>query len=251
MKGIFYPFEIQAGGGEDIIKSDTPPSDTSKFWFNTKDYKFYFYDNATAKWYPLGQRPPLPVTLDILGDGSCDSLFQFENNLDDDGGVLTATGNDKVIYTDGVNGRGVLFDTNQNPKSFIKIEKDAPLYLTFWVCLKASNGNNKYILDNRGAGLNGKSYIYYRNYLGKGGINKLVTLHDDNKTDVPINTWVFFYVEITKDCAGFGLGNYTRRPSSRYSMNGIIDQVRVFNRALTDDEINEVFEAEKSKFLGE
>jgi len=248
MKGIFYPFEAS---GEDIIKSDTPPGDKSKFWFNTKDYKFYFYDNATAKWYVLGQRPPLPVTLDILGDGSCDSLFQFENNLDDDGGVLTATGSDKVIYTDGVNGRGVLFDPNNNPNTFIKIKKSEPLYVSFWAYMNDITGSNQYLLDNRGDGLGGSSYIYYGSSVQKSGVDKLVTLHGDNETDFPKQTWVFCYVEITASCNGIGLGNYTAGASSSYSMNGVIDEMRFFNRALTDDEINEVFKAEKSKFLGE
>lgn len=251
LKGIYYGnFGGIGGSGGEIVKSDTPPSDVGKFWFNTKDFNFYIYDTKKEKWYKNGVIPPLPVTLDILEDGSCDSLFQFEDNLNDDGGVLTANYNSSIAYVTGINGKGVSFDSNNTPNSYVKIKKSDPLYLTFWAYLNNSNNSNKYLLDNRSDELAGTSYVYYTTSLHNSGLNKITTLHDDNKTDVPINTWVFFYVEITASCNGVGFGNYTRNPGSGYSMNGIIDQVRVFNRALSDTDISNVFKAEKTKFLG-
>ena len=166
----------------------------------------------------------------------------------------------------GIANRAYYFDGND----YISVVDNANLRLannftiSIWIYLKSYTGGQSTIM--------GKSYTNYelmveptlgvlKAYIGNGA-GGFVTY--DTNSVVPLNTWTFVSlswngttISISKNDNTFifakttamNLGtealNIGRRNDGTYYLNGAIDEVRIYNRSLSSDEITTIYNEEK------
>lgn len=261
MKGIFYPFEIQASGGE-IIKSNTAPNDTSKFWFNTNDYKIYYYNNIVNKWLISGMSPALPSKFDLFNDGSIIAFYKFDNNANDEGGVFNGTWSGNETYKTGKYGESAFFDGNSyitlNGLNSSVFNTSKPFSVSLILNFNDINDNWGRILC-KGYYSNGyRGFLIVQNKntqdiqfvynsfskLFSYDLNKdyhIVLLYDGQKFNVYINKELVISQSIAPDDYNIDLivGHDPR--TGEYAKNVKVDNLRFFSRALTKDEVMQIF----------
>ena len=243
MKGIFYPFKVQANGSGDIIKSDTPPSDTGKLWFNIGgDYLLHYYDNTSGNWLKLGVLPASVKKVDFFGDDSGLSLYQLDGNANDTGGVYNGTWGGTETYDNGKFGQAAVIDTDDK---WIKVTDVSPASISMWVYIKNSPNENNYIYDNR-KDKDNKAYVLHNNgKIGFGsGIDKCIMNGKEisSGSDIELNKWTHLYFSINSPNSTNYFGHYyDETKTSAYKLDGLLDQIRLFNRTLTNEEVNNLY----------
>ena len=257
-KGIYY-----GNFGEDIIKSATPPGDTNKFWFNISDYCIYYYNAKTQKWIKLGEIPISTEKVDCFNDGSGVALFQFNGNANDTGGVYNGTWNGTEQYDTGKFGQAAKFDgSSYVGNDNLNIGDLKVVTFTFWASstqttgfkiMGADDNNNDDFALSFTSGTD--FHPYFRTNLN----------NDTTVNDAFINNGSWHFYTITFDSNGFKIwrdaillkdngsqqisatsskfriANVTDASGNTAYYTGLIDQVRIFNRALTNEEIKALY----------
>ena len=244
---------------------NTNPSKLGATWVNTTSGEIFVCKDKTTdknKWQgQLGSYIRPPIIFDIFGDGSAVSLYEFEGNTEDTGGTYNGTDTLITGYVTGKFGNAVEFDGSTNQHiDFTPINISSRTYtISSWVyrdssgsgtaagvgIVQQNSGNHTNILDIVPA--NGDVYI--------GNYNVVAGA-------VPASQWCYvvavyrvdgcdLYVDNVKlmDNAPvannyddlYSIGN-RRQANSDYIWKGLIDQVRIFNRALTAQEVQTLYE---------
>ena len=206
-----------------------------------------------------------PLTFDILGDGSCVALYEFEGNANDTGGVYHGTWVGNEQYDVGKIGQAAKFDGSNaidihqydfsNIKSislFFKISADE----TWWYTILGSE------VKTSDTGNNIKLAVY----------NKYLVTYHNSQTQyiynekLSLNTWYHIVITYTNnDIYNYYLDGtlINSLPDNNSSMNlyfigsdnncgninevffGTIDNLRLLNKVLTSDEVQYIYNIEK------
>jgi len=215
----------------------------------------------------------LVSNVDPFGDGSGVALWQLDGNANDTGGNYNGTWSGTEQYDTGKWGQAAKFDGS----SYITISNDIYSYfetgkswtISCWARWDALNNwsrvldfygyiliannstSNTLEIDHRSDGQNG-IYIYLNGFII---INNLyhITISYDNNLDLYklyINSNIITPAFVTKSGSpdspinAFGKSSW----SADSLFSGLIDQVRIFNRALTGDEILKLY-IEDSQYI--
>ena len=213
-------------------------------------------------------------THDIFGDGSCIATYQLNGDATDLGGNYDGTATN-VTYTDGTFSDAAVFDGNSSKINLIQNYTDTVFTWSFWVkfnrmptttnwdadyqqiCIIANDdGTEGYSYDIRAKGQNLEFVLVtYGGAIADNMISStnlvkdtwynIVIIYDDNSTEAKL------YLDNSLDCSKILNNSNSNPPSSILKLgnrgdglaliDGLIDQVRIFNRALTEDEIAQLY----------
>jgi hypothetical protein len=181
-------------------------------------------------------------TVDFFGDGSGVSLIRFNNVTEDLGNNTSTTWQGTEQYTDGnieLNPKAVKFSGDNAVSCSCNI---VPVAMSMWVYLDTVNSNNSYLIDFRNN--SGNAYVLHNGSFSTSGVTNFRINNVDTKS-LGAGKWAHIYFEVPNADGNstWYLGNYTS-PSSGYSLNGRVQQFRIFNRSLSADEIDELINKE-------
>ena len=226
--------------------------------------------NAGENWYILSayildyevfSEPFIPdlttiYTHDIFGDGSAVATYNFDGDVTDLGGNYNGSWNGTESYTSGVitQAADIIHDSeiyanmplleNGSVSFFLNIDSSANFtydriigiggydYSSGWAIFKDNSSNSLYIYNNSGS-------------KDTGIIINFSTIHHiviafEYSSDFTI------YINGVSSFSGtqsFSPDNTLRiGRSGGYSFNGFVDQLRVFNRPLTQQEVNTLYQ---------
>ena len=233
------------------------------------DSKIYRYIYNGKEWLPLTKDDgPRPWKVDFFGDGSGVALYTFDGNTKDSGGKYDAIGHN-IHYTTGIFGKAIDY-TSAGPDSYIRTikkiirnNKDITIsgwinvsghtgnYLSIWLSDMDDNGNSKQLALWMSLYDNSRFYIRndstYKNNDGISISNGKITYNKwHHIVQVVTSTQMRFYIDgILTDTIS---RNYFKKYDGYfyigdrwYHKNHLIDQVRIFNRALNASEINKLY----------
>ena len=188
--------------------------------------------------------------VDIFGDNSAISLYQFETDFSDTGGGVSIAPNGTTIEaTDTAFGSKSAKVTGSDDMS-VNTGSDNIKTISLWYKFISFASNDNYLLSYNDSG-NTLNRISFANYSGtvKFNINGSSTgVYDGvpfvNNDSIPNNNitsgWHHFVFNISQDDRNdMDIGSYLTGNDSA-NANGYFDQIRLFNRALTSDEINQL-----------
>ena len=253
---------------------DVPPYENA-LWLNLESGEIFLHlKNCNGKAFWKGQlgtliTPLLVNVFDIFGDGSAVALYRFDGNANDDGGQYNGTWYGTEQYDIGKFGQAAKFDGN----SWIKLGNeirdviDSKVFtVSGWVNWSAFNSwsrfidiNGNFLIANRGE--TNTLAVHFR--LNDDYSGKAIELENF----LELNMWYFIAVSVdfinnyyklfingnfintstnlgpdTPDAPVTALGKSSWSQDSLF--RGLIDQVRIFNRALTDEEIQVLYNEE-------
>ncbi len=269
LPSVSYP--SLGGLGQSYILSQTPPENKSVLWLNTEDYKLYYYYEPKDIWYPIGVRPAKPLPVDVFGDGSCIAMYRFERGLLDETGNynLTCYGNEK--YDVGVLGYCFYFDGNTHLENQnLNLGQLGQVSFSFWAKSGGSEGSQSIKPVGASNDGSGNDFACEFSYLGeympycRKNLNTNPHINDgfrfDNEWHHYVlmfdNTGAYLYRDgINKGKAGqflcetssiFSVGGVKDTANTYHFFKGRMDLLRVFNRILTSDEINQLYNEVKT-----
>jgi len=194
-------------------------------------------------------------TLDIFGDGSCVACYTFDGNADDL--------NRKYNLTIGKNKKGSpIFVDDGKFNKCIKLGQTTDLQLddkdyedtivrtvTGWFYAEGSYANsNRYLFDPRGDD-GADQYLIMNDTWTVKGCKVYVDKEEINDGDnhFEYGKWHFVVCIFDDDRSHLTIGDYCTTSDTRYpySWGDKIDQVRIFNRPLTAQEIDKLYYNEK------
>ena len=256
------------------IKADRDPSISENQplgteWKNTTTGElFVCTDNTENKNIWVGQlgtvvEPTTANKLDVFGDNSCVALYQFDNNANDTGGVYNGIEKGNVTYKDGKYNKAIFLNGSDAYVDLGNKMSDAYYSFSFWADWNGVNhwerifdfgephGSSWQCLISRDSSTN---KLCYRN-----GNNNIYS--DDGCI---INNELHFYAVVQdggdvyfyRDGKLFSEKTTYERPKTHFRSycyigksnwpsdhlyRGVIDQLRIFNRALTDEEVKKLY----------
>ena len=216
------------------------------------------------KWQTIANIPrgdlANPSLVNIFGDGSCKALYRFEGNANDESGTYNGTATNVVYGSNALIGQSAIIPTGAIFKS--DIDMTTIVTVSGWINLKndvangmiwafgGDSGANSIFLFCNG---NGKYNLAQASYAG--GV--LVSVNT-----IQLNTWVHISTVITSTeyklyingvldsvynptsamgnlNIGFSIGGLY---NSTYMNSSLIsDQIRIFNRALSEAEVKSLY----------
>lgn len=267
--------------GRDIIFSDedpkinTNPASEDILWINKRTGElFYCVDNSYNRnvWHGSKGTVIGPFTIskfDIFEDGSAVALWRFENNFNEDGGVYNGIPRGTVPFEDGRFGLGARI----NGGNWIEIPSSIDSlfsfgrswtvsvwakYYSFEYYSRVIDLSSKFIIGNRAS----TNLIFMRHAPNYPSSNTgvLLVMSEPWILDEFVNFIISYDaaadeyrawkngIRITYDTLtststpdnptyGFGKSSWT---SDGY-LNGTIDQIRILNRAINDDEARVIY----------
>ena len=255
-----------------IYKSFNPRPDTNfvskeVLWVNYSTGEiFNCKDNTTNKNIWIGQRGNIVGVStnmnDPFSDNSCTAYYKLDGNANDELGSHNGTVTGSVSYENGKFGQSVKCSSTSNyitlPVSFNSVNCSVSCW--FKCTTSDLNSNNNTIIGNKTGG--GLRYILGSDSNGKLsftiGDNSIITIYSNGV--YADNIWHHLVGVIKNNKPIFYIDNVNINPTnstadnsgnddlyiahrSGYSNNykGLVDHVRVFNRALTEDEINMLY----------
>jgi hypothetical protein len=193
---------------------------------------------------------------DIFGDNSAVALYRFENNANDDGGQYNGTWQGNEQYDVGKFGKAAKFDGDSNDIAKIVTSDQMTLEnftLSFWFNENDTSNHPMPIYFD-----DANTFIYFYSddiYYRYNGTDKYI----DNNMRPTSNSWHLLTMVVGNDEVKLYLDGSLKQSDSVstasltsklsiggsydkiYNFNGLIDQIRIFNRVLTDDEINTLY----------
>jgi len=209
-------------------------------------------------------------TLDIFGDGSCIACYTFDGNANDLSGNYNGTWNGNEQYDIGKFGQAAKFDGSSYINTGLDLN-DNLVSLSFWI--NTIEYKDQFIMgtdDNSSTTRNFRILLWSSN-----GIDNELQIWFGGDTDckeyythfqiVPKNWYhIYFVVDVNNSVSKIYVnGNLVKTmndiysgfdtlvigdagtASSSYKLSGLIDQVRIFNRALIEEEIKILYNGEK------
>ncbi len=226
-------------------------------------------------------------TLDIFGDGSCIATYTFDGeNVNDLSGNYNGTWGGTEDYENGKYGKAAKFDGS----SYVNLPlhdiiDEAQKYISIWFNLTNEINEKKIIfqIDQNDAGwTNFQIYIdtdYKIVIGGRGGDHKNVSYKKVfiGSKAVSLNKWHnlivnknsnTYYIYLNGELIGtfdFNfylpsnsyrqiIGAFINSPDDsdiRNQFVGLIDQFRIFNRSLTEDEISKLYNEQARKYIAD
>jgi len=257
-----------------IQNQESGDSDWAKYQVVTKDKsRLILHNNTTNSLLKVNKYGYATQVHDVFNDGSAVATYTFDGNANDLGGNYNGTWSGTEQYDTGVFGQSAKFDGNSVIVIDFGFKLQCPFVYTGWFKPNKTGSTQQVVFGWDYSGVSSSSEFDYHFITDdEGNTWSLNTgAHgSENKTpsiQVPDNTWVFFYVEfkssgtrlILKDISGNLLGDVSKSVSITQSMStkvalgawiydinasgfynyfdGLIDQLRIFNRALTEDEV--------------
>jgi hypothetical protein len=245
------------------------------YLFNTKVDDLFNYKKPAPITYKRREWEKYQYTLknegtinifDIFGDNSAVALYRFEGNANDDGGQYNGTWHGNEQYVDGKFGQAAKFDGNG---SYIDIggnfdeiiTSGSSFSISGWIRWDALNNWSRFVdfkgyfvVFNKGTGNtlivdyrgNNNHRVQLDNFIEIGKLYHFVYVYnkDTNEYLLYING---NKMNTTDDDAGDNVstksGNYIAKSNwdGDDYFKGLIDQVRIFNKALTDEEVNTLY----------
>lgn len=272
--GIRYPTTGVQGADAIISKkapnnptADDVPQNDNTCWVNTETGEIFAFkglDKGGAVW--VGQLGTIvaPTTItefDIFNDGSAIALYRFEDNANDDGGQYNGTWDGAAQYDVGKLGRAAKFDgSSQINCGVINADLDE-LWISFWMNWDGTDflmptGFNRYDLLIRDGyfGFNtSNNDIYGIDFPSSTYANKWVHVACNFKTG---DYGDKLYINGAKQTLGQKAGSITGSNATiknvdfhasgwggttGYRFSGMMDQLRIFNRPLTDSEVQTLY----------
>ena len=204
--------------------------------------------------------------LDILGDGSCIACYTFDNESAVDlSGNYNGTWYGTEQYDNGKFGKAAKFDGN----SYIEatILNETTMSFSLWIYANnidnhmsvfSQNGNDGsdhcrgiYIKDSKIGLWSRDKNGTWRDITYDIFVNKwihLVFIQNDNVIKGYVNNILFDSFSMNGTVTFYDKIRLGRYFSSEHYFNGFIDQVRIFNKALTEEEVQKVYQ-ETSKSI--
>jgi len=237
------------------------------YWINTKIDQVRVFNKELSSsevttLYGENNASLTKSTTDIFADGSGVALYEFEKGAKDTGGVSGYIGNSSAVF---VNPTG--------SKIGHSISVGADFSVSFWINI-SSYANTYYqntTGDIIGFGADSGNGIWISTYNGKFSLLRGSTIGGQaisTNTNVPVNTWAHvvisysngnttsFYVNgsaagtyshtTTTTNTGVGILSYIGdsdypTKSVKSSFTGKIDQVRIFNKAISSSEVTTLY----------
>jgi hypothetical protein len=203
--------------------------------------------------------------LDILGDGSCIACYQFDGNANDLSGNYNGVWDGTEQYEQGVFGQAAKFDGNSNinidnfPLSKIKS-------ISLWVNKLTNDDYNDFFgienddnpdafilsYTNNGFSLeiNNNQEQYNPFYIPELNRWYFITITiDSSKTNIYLNgSLIKIYNETPNLVDGMNFNIGSESSNAWRLKNGLIDQVRIFNKVLSEEEVKKIYQ-ESSKLI--
>lgn len=191
---------------------------------------------------------------DPFGDNSGIALYKFDDNANDESGNYNGT-EVSINYVDGKFNKGI--QGNKSAHSYISssLSLGTTSSISFWVKESDLSGDQLFITNNNDAFIAAS----YTNYWMKAS-SSVVVFSDGNKMIPTIDDWYHIVltddgsnirgyrngIEITNNVSYLSINGFVFNFIGAYtsagpSHSGILDQLRVFNRALTQQEINDLY----------
>jgi len=268
---LFYPTAI---GSSNIKHSTNDPSITENLpqgtiWVNDTTGKLFICSDNTPDnnvWTSCNFNIAIAPTtttdiVDIFEDGSGVALYQFDGNTNDTGGQYDGIATN-ITYDTGKYGQGVVCqgdDSSVDTK--YKLSTDQNYSISLWV----KSQNDGHILLN---GKNGKAYPTYElgtnffriykynnttnidlltlsfNSVADNQFHNIVTIKDNLHVKIYVDGQLVAEGDMSENCDGsnYSLGTFDVDGNHDEPYGAVVDQLRIFNRALTDDEINQLYQ---------
>ena len=203
-----------------------------------------------------------PSLVNVFGDGSCKALYRFEGNANDESGVYNGTATN-LTYSNGIIGQCAVFNGSSSYVSTSTVpdidSTTAGTYsVSMWMTLNSPI--NTVPLDIRqklNVIFNASGILFVNVPVSAGtGYNTLVPYTSSNKmVNVVIvkpagsNYLNVYFDGVLQNGTNSTLGTYThitsfnigRETAARYYYSGQIDQVRLFNKALSEAEVKSLY----------
>lgn len=260
----------------------TPP--TTSFTFGTIIPKKLYINNVAQTVISETATIDTTSTHDIFGDGSCKATYQFNGDTTDLGGTYngTATG---ITYGEGKFGQAAIFNGISDTSRVLlnypwSGNSSAPLVISMWVYKDRLWAHETlFSRFDASAAVNGINlFAVLTNELGNWSIHNeyisTTTISLTSTISIPLSTWTHIAISIvdntitlytngiisgTDTNTNWGVGarlqsnnplylgqSYAPDASTSHNMfKGKIDQVRIFNRMLTDYEISVLYKETK------
>lgn len=252
----------------------TNPSVPNATWLNTSTGALYICTNNTAGvnvWSALNQDSKISpsTTFDIFGDSSAVAFYQFESAAlgADTGGAYNmstvggSAGSGK--FTGGWAGGGSYMKNGNSMNNNLVVSVSAWVNVTdtgnnwIWSSGKTQNGANKRGVRIANLSIDVGSFSSEYNGwspLSGGSISSGVWTHvcvSKNKVYVngTLTATMATYTDPSSDTYGFYIGangaydyGYVTNETYGMPMNGNIDQLRIFNRELTQSEVTKLYQ---------
>lgn len=212
---------------------------------------------------------------DIFGDGSCVATYQLNGNANDLGGNYNGTATN-TTYEEGKFGQAAVFDSSTSqkitaPNYLVGDWNTGSKSVSLWVKTTNTTKTLTLFCETTNAYNRGYGILTYNNgllvlgYHQTQGANSNQTQH---RTNINISDGYWHHITVTGNDSGiqifvdnvslnvtkitgasssngntdykFKIGSWELNTTA-YKFEGSIDQVRIFNRALTESEINTLY----------
>ena len=219
-------------------------------------------DNTIVKLDPNIPKKTIDTihTLDVLGDNSCIACYTFDNNVNDLSGKYNGTWQGTIEYGPGKFGQAAKFNGNAWIKTNLILKLG--ITISFWanengICISAlnssDNGNNFNISRNR---FNGGYCDAKIDYSFTNTFYHIVVIIPESGN---INDLEFYVNGVKQQTIVTSAKNKIYSNGNNYLIfgkdtfhnvhfKGLIDQVRIFNKALTEDEIVKLYNEQYTKY---
>jgi len=194
-------------------------------------------------------------THDIFNDGSCVATYQLNGDATDLGGNYDGTAGDNITYDSGKFGDAAVFNGDNITIETITLSNFS---VSAWVCFSdddkycwlISNGDGSNALQACRIDSDGSSRIDVNTDgddgdiatrdLSDGAFHHVVFIKDGSNGSVYVDNSKYSY-----DDNSLSTKDMSMKQFCRGDFKGQIDQVRIFNRALTADEVNALYNESK------
>jgi len=258
---LYYPTAISIGSvTSDIKHSDNDPSAKKNLpkgtiWVNDNTgVLFICTDDTKDNTVWDGYKPTIKIAptiadvVDFFGDGSGVALLQLDGNLSDTGGQYNANDKGNPTFVDDAKFGQAIDIRGSNQTTFDITGLPDIKSISMWVKkdskVTATNSNN-YVLDTRdnygGSSFfiisNSGSFRYSNSDLH---LTKKIINGQTDPSSAPVDEWIHCYIEFESTVNGMIFGSSYPNDSG-YLFGGMMDEIRLFNRALTADEVNKLY----------
>jgi hypothetical protein len=199
---------------------------------------------------------PNTSTVDFFNDNSTMALYRFNNNYEDEARIYRANPNNSSFTS--TNKFGNASVNCQNNGVFVDLPVNSRYYAVSGWHYKTQTGTDGYVYDFRlNNPSNGRGYLYAatQNFSLSTDTTASSNTGDiyfngvrlTGSYNIPLNQWVHIVVSVNNPsvaqqnwtAGGLRLGN--RSDGTSGGQSGFFDQVRIFNRPLTQDEVRRLY----------
>ena len=252
-----------ASGGWDYTETTNPlittnPTKDNALWKNTTTGEFFVCIDKTVDanhWMGSNETEVkvAPVEpshrIDIFSDNSAIGLFELNGDLIDTGGVVNSAERGHITFelTEQKIGSGCInIDNTGDGSGALTI--DTPelnlITVTMWIKDIAGAGDPDYYIDTNRNQSSTRNFVYRDGGTYHTALQTMyrdgVEIHTDDVVITDTDNWHHYVFTFNEVQDKITVGAYGGNSGVSDSLECYIDQIRLFNRALTTDEINQL-----------